>query len=211
VLVLEPASPNRNLKTARKGVGLYELHITGRASHAGVDPENGRSAVLELAHQILWLHSLNSLDDGTTLNVGTAAGGTTFNVVPAEAHAQIDVRVRTMAAAERIDQALKQRQPILDNVTLQLVGGLNRPPLERTPAVERLFKHAQRLANEIGFHVGEAATGGASDGNFTAALGIPTLDGLGPVGGGAHSLDEHVILDQFVPRTALLARLLETL
>lgn len=210
-LVLEGAGNGGALKTARKGVGLYDLQITGRAAHAGVAPEQGRNALLELAHQIIWLQTLNDLETGTTVNVCTASGGTTTNVIPAEAHAEVNVRVRTLAEAERLDQALTSRQPIDPDVTIRFTGGLNRPPMERSPQIGQLFGHAQQLARELGFDVDEVATGGGSDGNFTAALGIPTLDGLGPIGGGAHALHEHVNLDSFVPRTALLARLLETL
>jgi glutamate carboxypeptidase len=210
-LVLEPAGRDRSLKTARKGVGLYEIMIEGRAAHAGVAPQDGRSALVELAHQILWLHSLNDPATGTTVNVGAADGGIGFNVVPADAHALIDVRVCTVAESERIEHAMKTRLPVLDGVSVEITGGLNRPPMERTPAGLELFEHARSLAHELGFEVHETMTGGASDGNFTAALGVPTLDGLGPAGGGAHALDEHVDLDSFVPRTALLARMLQTL
>ncbi len=210
-LVLEAAALNGALKTARKGVGMYHITIEGRAAHAGVAPETGRSALVELAHQTMWLHSLNDPDTGTTVSVGRAEGGTAGNVVPADATAEIDVRVRSVAEAERIEHALKTRLPVLDGVSLQVTGGVNRPPMERTPAGVQLFEHARRLAHELGFDAQETSTGGASDGNFTAALGVPTLDGLGPTGGGAHALDEHVDLPSFVPRTALLARLLETL
>lgn len=210
VLVLEPAGRDRSLKTARKGVGLYEMMIQGRSAHAGVAPETGRSALVELAHQILWLQGLNNPDTGTTVTVGAASGGYAFNVVPAEARAFIDVRVSTLSDAEQIEQAMRARLPVLDGVSLEIVGGLNRPPMERTPAGMQLFEHTRRIAHEIGFDVQETMTGGASDGNFTAALGVPTLDGLGATGGGAHALDEHVDLESFVPRTALLARLLET-
>lgn len=211
VLVLEAAALNGALKTARKGVGNYRMTIHGRAAHAGVAPETGRSALLELAHQIVWLYSLNDPHTGTTVSVGRAEGGTVSNVVPAEATAVIDVRVRSVAEAERIEHALNTRLPVLEGVSMQVTGGLNRPPMERTPAGMQLFEHARRLAHELGFEVQETSTGGASDGNFTAALGVPTLDGLGPTGGGAHALDEHVDLESFVPRTALLARMLETL
>jgi len=211
VLVLEGAASGGALKTARKGVGLYQLAITGRAAHAGVAPEQGRSALLELAHQIIWLHELNNSETGTTVNVCTANGGTTANVIPAEAHAEVNIRVRTFAEAQRIADALAERRAVIDDVAIQFTGGINRPPMERSPEIAQLFQHAQELARELGFAIDEAATGGGSDGNFTAALGIPTLDGLGPIGGGAHALHEHVNLDSFVPRTALLARLLETL
>ncbi len=210
-LVLEAAGSGGALKTARKGVGLYELAIMGRAAHAGVAPEQGRSALLELAHQIIWLHELNDAARGTTVNVCVASGGTTTNVIPAEARAAVNVRVRTIAEGERIAAALAARRPIVEDVTLRFTGGLNRPPMERTPAIAALFEHARRLGCDLGLELEEIATGGGSDGNFTAALGIPTLDGLGPVGGGAHALHEHVDLASFVPRTALFARLLETL
>jgi glutamate carboxypeptidase len=210
-LVLEGPGNGGALKTARKGVGLYELAITGRAAHAGVAPEQGRSALLELAHQIIWLHELNDDNAGTTVNVCIASGGHATNVIPAEARADVNVRVRTMAEAERIATALAERRAIVDDVTIRFEGGINRPPMERTASIGALFEHAQHLAQELGFAIDETSTGGGSDGNFTAALGVPTLDGLGPVGGGAHALHEHVNLDSFVPRTALFARLLETL
>lgn len=210
-LVMEGPGNGGALKTARKGVGMYELAVTGRAAHAGVAPEQGRNALHELAHQILWLQGLNNPETGTTVNVCTANGGTTTNVIPAEARAAINVRVWTQAEAARLAQAFAARQAVLEDVQITYAGGINRPPMERSSEIAQLFAHAQRLAHELGFEIEETATGGGSDGNFTAALGIPTLDGLGPVGGGAHALHEHVNLDSFVPRTALLARLLETL
>jgi glutamate carboxypeptidase len=210
-LVLEGAGNGGSLKTARKGVGLYELLITGRAAHAGVAPEQGRSALLELAHQIIWLHELNDPQEGTTVNVCTARGGSAANVIPAEARAEVNVRVRTFAEAERIARELTSREAVTKEVRISFTGGINRPPMERSEAIGRLFAHAQQLARELGFDLDETETGGGSDGNFTAALGVPTLDGLGPVGGGAHARHEHVNLDSFAPRTALLARLLETL
>ena len=210
-LVLEGAGNGGALKTARKGVGLYALGVTGRAAHAGVAPEQGRSALLELAHQIIWLHELNDAELGTTVNVCVASGGTAANVIPAAARADVNVRVRTMVEAERIAQALASRATIDPDVTLRWSGGINRPPMERSAAIGALFGQAQALAAELGFALDETATGGGSDGNFTAALGVPTLDGLGPIGGGAHALYEHVLIESFVPRTALFARLLETL
>ncbi len=210
-LVLEAPGTGGALKTARKGVGLYELAITGRAAHAGVAPEQGRSALLELAHQIIWLHELNDAALGTTVNVCVASGGSATNVIPAEARAAVNVRVRTNAEGNRIAAALAARQPFVEDVSLRFSGGINRPPMERTEAIGALFDHARRLGRQLGFELEEIETGGGSDGNFTAALGIPTLDGLGPIGGGAHALHEHVDLDSFVPRTALFARLLETL
>jgi glutamate carboxypeptidase len=211
VLVLEPATPAGALKTARKGVAQWTLEITGRAAHAGVAPQEGRSALVELAHQLLWLHSLNDPATGTTVNVGMVQGGTAFNVVPAHATAAIDVRVPTLAEAERISQRLSKRQAVTPDVTVNYTGGLRNPPMERTAAIVDLFRHAQACARELGFEIDEASTGGGSDGNFTASLGIPTLDGLGPLGDGAHAAHEHIIVDEFPRRAALLACLLETL
>ena len=211
VLVLEPATPEGALKTARKGVAMFELEITGRAAHAGVAPQEGRSALVELAHQILWLQSLNDPATGTTINVGLAEGGSASNVVPATAKAQIDVRVRTAVEAERITRLLAERVPVTADVTLDYSGGLRNPPMERTPAIAALFSKAQACAREMGFEIEEAASGGGSDGSFTAALGSPTLDGLGPVGDGAHASHEHIVIEEFPRRAALLARLIETL
>ncbi len=211
VLVLEPATPAGALKTARKGVAVFELEVAGRAAHAGVAPEEGRSALIELAHQMLWLAGLNAPDLGTTVNVGMAEGGTAFNVVPAAAKAGIDVRVRTAGEANRIARLLGERGAVTPDVTVRYSGGLRNPPMERTAAIAALFGRARDCAREIGFEVEEAASGGGSDGNFTAALGVPTLDGLGPLGDGAHAVHEHIVVDGFPRRAALLARLIETL
>ena len=211
VLVLEPATPAGALKTARKGVGMFDLEITGRAAHAGVAPHEGRSALVELAHQILWLQTLNDPVGGTTVSVGQAQSGTATNVIPALAMAQIDVRVRSADEAERVARLLSERDAVTPDVVVRYSGGLRNPPMERTPAIAALFAHAQSCARELGFEVEEAATGGGSDGNFTAALGIPTLDGLGPVGDGAHAPHEHIVLNEFPRRVALLARLMETI
>lgn len=211
VLVLEPATPSGALKTARKGTGMFTLEITGRAAHAGVAPEQGRSALVELAHQILWLQSLNDPETGTTVNVGQAQGGSATNVIPARASALIDVRVRTAAEGERLAAIMAERTAVTPDVTVSYRGGIRNPPMERTPAIAALFEHARDCANQLGFDLEEAATGGGSDGNFTASLGIPTLDGLGMCGDGAHATHEHIIIDEFPRRAALLARLIETL
>ncbi len=208
VLVLEPALADGGLKTSRKGVGRFHLEVSGRAAHAGVAPWNGRSAVVELAHQILEIQTLQDLAAGTTINVGVIKGGTTPNVVPAAASAEIDVRVGTKAEETRIELALRSLVPITPDTRLAVSGGINRPPMERTPANASLFKQAQRIGRELGLDLTEGATGGGSDGNFTAALGIPTLDGLGARGGGAHADDEHVLIDSLSERAALLAALL---
>ncbi len=210
-LVLEPATPSGALKTARKGVASYELEVTGRASHAGGAPHEGRSALTELAHQLLWLASLNDSTTGTTVNVGIAEGGTAPNVVPAAARASIDVRVRTADEAERIHGLMMNRTAVTRDVLVRYQGGLRNPPMQRTAEIAALFGQAQICARDLGFEVKEASVGGGSDGNFTAALGVPTLDGLGVVGDGAHALHEHIVVDEFPRRAALLARLLETI
>jgi glutamate carboxypeptidase len=206
--VLESPLPGGTLKTARKGTGDYTLRIAGRAAHAGVEPQKGISATGELAHQILALHALNDYAAGTTVNVGVVRGGTRPNVVAAEAEAQIDVRVESLAEAERIDAAIRGLQPRLSGAQLQVEGGVNRPPMERSPAIAALFERARALAAAMGVELREGSTGGGSDGNFTAAMGVPTLDGLGPEGEGAHAAHEHVLTESFPRRVALLAGLL---
>ncbi len=212
VLCLEaPMAPRGSLKTARKGVGRFTLTITGRAAHAGVDPTKGISAITELAHQTLALVALNDYAVGTTVNVGVVNGGTRANVVAAEATAEIDLRVATLAEAERVIPAILGLQPVLPGATLAVQGGLNRPPMERTAAIGALFEQAKALGATFGYELTETATGGGSDGQFAAALGIPTLDGLGLVGDGAHAIGEHILVDSVAPRGALLTALLHTL
>ena len=212
VLVLEPAiAPHGALKTARKGVGRFDIVVEGIASHAGSNPKQGASANLELAKQTVWLHSLNDFDKGTTVNVGVMQGGTRANVMAARAQAQVDLRVTTMAEAERMVPLILGRRAETPNTKLTITGGLNRPPMERTPAMVAMYQLAERLASELGIEISEGMTGGGSDGNFTAALGVPTIDGLGAVGDGAHAVHEHVILSKVPERTALLARLLQEL
>ncbi|MBI3963029.1 MAG: M20 family metallopeptidase [Deinococcus sp.] len=210
-LVLEPAMPpNGALKTARKGVGEFELRITGRAAHAGADPKGGLSAIEELARQVQYLHSLTDFECGTTVNVGVVSGGTRSNVIAAEARAQVDLRVATLAEAERVVPLILGTKSFT-GAQVEVRGGLNRPPLERTQKIVAAFQKAQALAAELGFQVDEAATGGGSDGNFTAALGVPTIDGLGPVGDKAHALGEHVVVSELPRRAALLVRLWQQL
>jgi len=211
VLVLEPPLPDGSAKTARKGVATYRIRALGRAAHAGVEPERGVSAIAELAHQILRALALADPARGTTVNVGVVRGGTAVNVVPAEAWAEVDVRFATAAELARVDRALLALEPVLPGARLEVTRPDPRPPLERTEGVLRLYHHARALARELGFELGEGATGGGSDGNWTAALGIPTLDGLGVRGGGAHAEDEHILIEDVPRRIALLARLLETL
>jgi glutamate carboxypeptidase len=212
VLVLEPALANGGLKTARKGVGRFRLEVEGRAAHAGVAPQDGRSAIVELAHQILRLQKLQDLTAGTTINIGVIQGGTTSNVVPAKASADLDVRVASMAEESRIVAAFQSLVPEIDGTRLNLTGSFNRPPMERTPAVVALFEQARAIGlATLGFSLPEGSTGGASDGNFTAALGLPTLDGLGACGGGAHADDEHVLVSSLPQRALLLFHLLQSL
>ncbi len=208
VLVLEPAQGlEGKLKTARKGVGDYTVVVHGRASHSGVDFSAGASAIVELARQIERIASFTRLDDGVTVNPGVISGGTRTNVVAAEAHVEVDIRIARMQDAAYVEQCFRSLQPFDTRCTIEVTGGLNRPPMERTPAIGRLFEHAAKLAAEMGVTLGEASTGGGSDGNFTAALGVPTLDGLGGVGEGIHAPNESVLVDCIAERTALLAKL----
>jgi glutamate carboxypeptidase len=212
VLVLEPAAgADGKLKTARKGVGDYTVTVRGRAAHAGADFSAGASAVLELARQLPRIAAFTNLKRGITVNPGVISGGSRPNVVPAEARAEIDVRVLRLRDAAPLDRRLRALRPFDQRCTLEVTGGLNRPPLERTAAVRRLFRLAQSLAAELGFPLGETTSGGGSDGNFTAALGIPTLDGLGAIGDGMHAPSEHILLEPLPARTALLAKLLQAL
>jgi len=209
VLVVEPASgPQGALKTARKGVGEFELVVQGRAAHAGLEPEKGVNAIEELAHQILRLKKLARPARGLTLNVDIITGGTRTNVVAESAHAVVDVRIPRLKDGPWIEQQVKKLRPVDRRARLVLRGGINRPPLERTAEVARLFRQAQHLGEALGLHLEEAAVGGGSDGNFTAALGVPTLDGLGGVGAGAHSPGEYVLVRSLPERAALLAALL---
>ncbi len=210
-LVLEPALAGGGLKTARKGVGRFRLDIAGRAAHAGVDPSAGRSAIVELARRILALGEIEDRPLGTTINVGVVAGGTTTNVVPASAWAEVDARVATTREQERVTSAFHAIRPLTPDVEVVVSGGFSRPPMERTPAIAALFDQARLLGRTIGLELTEGSTGGGSDGNFTAALGIPTLDGLGATGGGAHADDEHVVIASLPERAALLALLIEGL
>lgn len=211
VLVLEPALAGGPLKTSRKGIGQYHLAVTGVSAHAGVDPRKGVSAIRELARQILALEALHDLDRGVSVNVGVVGGGTRPNVVAEEAHAVVDVRAPSLDAAARVDAAFRALRPILPGARLAITGGFERPPMERSAGVAALYAHAQAAAASLGQTVQEGGTGGGSDGNFTAALGVPTLDGLGAVGDGAHALHEHVELMPLIPRTALLAALIARL
>ena len=211
VLVLEPPAPGRRAKTARKGTGLFTLSVEGRAAHAGLEPEKGVSAVLELARQVERVCALARPEVGTTINVGTVAGGTHANVVAAEARAEVDVRFSTSDEARRVEAAMLELQPFDERAALKVTGGINRPPMERTAAVGRLYERARRVAAAFDFELGEASVGGASDGNFAAACGATVLDGLGVDGDGAHAAHEHIHADAVVLRGAFLAALVATL
>jgi glutamate carboxypeptidase len=208
VLVVEPPLPGGGLKTSRKGVGMFRIEARGVAAHAGIDPARGASAIREIAHQILHLDDLQDPAAGLTLNAGVVAGGTRANVVAEHAHVEVDVRVSTMADARRISEGMAQLRPHVPGVSIAVTGGINRPPMERTTAVSVLYARARALAADMGRDVEEGGTGGASDGNFTAARGVPTLDGLGAIGDGAHALDEHIVVDALAWRAALLAGLM---
>jgi glutamate carboxypeptidase len=211
VLVLEPSLPGGAVKTSRKGVGEYELTVRGVAAHAGVDPDKGASAIHELARQILAIEALQDLPRGVSLNVGVVRGGSRPNVIAEEARATIDVRVPTMADGARIEAALHRLRPERAGTSLVLTGGIDRPPFERSGAVAALYETGRDVARVLGRELSEGSTGGGSDGNFTAALGVPTLDGLGPAGDGAHALHEHVVESDLTWRAAFLAALLTQL
>jgi glutamate carboxypeptidase len=209
VYVLEPAQGLAGAyKTARKGVGQYTIEVKGVAAHSGVDFEHGHSAIAELAHQIEVMSGFTDLSRGITVNVGTLQGGTRSNVVAAEAKAEVDVRIAKAGDEERVARKFRSLRALDQHCVLSVQGGLNRPPMERTRGTVGLFRRAATLAAAMGFRLQEASTGGGSDGNFTSALGIPTLDGMGAVGEGAHAVHESVVLKELVPRTALLAAML---
>jgi glutamate carboxypeptidase len=209
VFVLEPAQGIPGAyKTARKGVANYHLRVHGVSAHSGVDFSHGHSAVLELGRQIERASAFTNLARGITVNAGVIGGGTRSNVVAAEAWAEFDVRIARAVDGPRIDRRFRSLRPVDRKCTLEVEGGLNRPPMERTPGTISLFRRAATIAAGLGFDLQEAATGGGSDGNFTSALGIPTLDGMGAVGEGAHADHESILLDALVPRTALLAAMI---
>lgn len=211
VLVLEPPASGGRVKTARKGTGMFTIEVHGRAAHAGLDPEKGVSAVLELARQTVRLHDLADPAKGTTVSVCVVQGGTHSNVIPAEARAEIDVRFTSSAEASRIENEFNNLKPFDEQAQVVVKGGINRPPLERTTKVEALYEQARSLAALLDFDLGEASVGGASDGNFVGALGVPVLDGLGIEGDGAHAAHEHIVVDSIPIRGALLAGLIASL
>jgi len=206
--VVEPPSGEGHLKTARKGLGRFHLSVMGRSAHAGTDRAVGASAIEELAHQVLALHALNDEGRGLSVNVGVVRGGTTENVVAAEAEAHIDVRVATADDQARAERLLRGLEPIVPGTSLELSGGWTRPPLERSTGTAALFAKAREHGRELGLDLHETTSGGGSDGNLVGALGVPVLDGLGALGAGAHAPNEHVLIDALPLRAALLARLL---
>jgi glutamate carboxypeptidase len=210
VLVMEPAAGLRGaVKTARKGVGEYSLRVKGIAAHAGLDPGKGHSAILELARQIAVIAKLNNLRQGISVNAGVIEGGTRTNVVAAEASLKMDVRIKGAKQAAGIDRKLRSLKPFDKFCELEMTGGINRLPMERTAGVASLYKKAREIAGEVGWDIEEAAVGGGSDGNFTAGIGIPTLDGLGGVGDGAHAVHEFIVISELPRRTLLLAEMIE--
>jgi glutamate carboxypeptidase len=208
VLVLEPSLPGGAVKTSRKGVGEFKLVVHGVSAHAGLDPGKGASAIHELARQILNLEGLQDPDRGITVNVGVIAGGSRTNVVADRASASVDVRVQTLADAAHVESAIRALRAAHPAVRLAIEGSVGRPPLERSPGVVRLYERAAGIAAALGRDLLEGTAGGGSDGNFTGALGVPTLDGLGPQGDGAHALHEHVLIDDLTWRAAFLAGLI---
>jgi glutamate carboxypeptidase len=211
VFVLEPSFGRHGaVKTARKGVGDYLVKVTGKSSHAGLDFQKGVNAILELARQIEKISGFTDLKKGLTVNVGVVSGGSRTNVVPAAAEARVDVRIARIKDAAAIDKRMRSLRAFNRKCKIEITGGINRPPMERTAGVAALYAQAKAIADELGWKLTEAAVGGGSDGNFTAGLGIPTLDGLGGVGDGAHASHEHILISELPRRAALLARLIET-
>lgn len=206
-LVLEPSAAGK-VKTGRKGTGMFTIKAHGVPAHAGLEPEKGASAIHELAKQIERIDGLNSPKIGTTVNVTTMRGGTTSNVIPEFAECAVDVRFSSISEAERIEKEIRGLTSSHERVSVEVIGGINRPPMERTSDVAALFETARELAASFDYEVGETQVGGASDGNFVAALGVPVLDGLGLTGDGAHTLHEYVYINDIAKRATLLALLL---
>lgn len=210
-LVLEPPAPGGQVKTARKGAGMWKVTARGVAAHAGLNPEAGASAILELARQTERFHSMNDSTCGTTFNVGLVHGGTRTNVVAADAEIELDVRFSSMKEALSVSELMNQLQPFDERIKLGVTGSINRGPLERTEGVVKLYQRARDIAARLGFELGEQSVGGASDGNFVAALDVPVLDGLGIDGGGAHAANEHIFISDIPRRGALIAGLIANL
>jgi glutamate carboxypeptidase len=209
-LILEPPLSGGVVKTGRKGIGTFTVRALGRAAHAGLDPEKGVNAIVELAHQILRLAGLNDYERGITVSVGLIEGGSALNVVPASASAKVDVRFWTPEDGERLVSAIRGLTPGADGARIEVSGGINRPPMQRSERNMALYEHARDLAAEFGFDLKEGVVGGGSDGNFIAAMATPVLDGLGVDGAGAHAEHEHIVIDDIPRRVALLTRLMQT-
>lgn len=210
-LVLEPPVTGGVVKTGRKGIGVFNIRAIGCAAHAGLDPRKGVNAIVELSHQVVRLAAMNDHERGVTVSVGLMNGGSALNVVPAEATAKADVRFWTPEDGERIVNEIRGLTPVLDDARLEITGGVNRPPMPRSEKNIALYEHARVLAAEIGFDLKDTVVGGGSDGNFTAAMGVPTLDGLGVDGAGAHADHEHIIVGDIPRRATLLTRLMQTI
>jgi glutamate carboxypeptidase len=210
-LVLEPPVTGGVVKTGRKGIGVFNIRAIGRAAHAGLDPRKGVNAIVELSHQVVRLAAMNDHERGVTVSVGLMNGGSALNVVPAEATAKADVRFWTPEDGERIVDEIRGLNPVLEEAQLEITGGINRPPMPRSEKNIALYEHAKALAAEIGFDLKDTVVGGGSDGNFTAAMGVPTLDGLGVDGAGAHADHEHIIVSDLPRRAMLLTRLMQTI
>ena len=211
VLVMEPSASGGRAKTARKGTGMFTIEVEGRAAHAGLDPEKGVNAVLELARQTVRLHELNDPANGTNVTVTMVTGGTASNVVPARATAEVDLRFTSLDLGAAVESDILRASPFDSRARVNVTGGINRPPLERTPKVIELYQRARDIAAFLDFDLGEASVGGGSDGNFAAALGVPVLDGLGIEGDGAHADHEHILVDDVATRGAMLAGLISSL
>jgi glutamate carboxypeptidase len=208
VICMEPALPDGSLKTARKGTGAFTLEVTGKSAHAGSDPESGVNAILEMTYQIQSIIELADHTQGTTLSVGVVRGGTRSNVIPARCTAKLDVRVMTPEEQIRLERAFAALKPVLPGAAVRMLGGWNRPPMPRTTSIQRAFQQAQAIARGLGLELSQGSAGGASDANFVAPLGIPVLDGMGPIGSGAHSPQEYALRRSLPERTALLAAIL---
>jgi glutamate carboxypeptidase len=209
-LVLEPPIPGGVVKTGRKGIGVFNIRAIGRAAHAGLDPRKGVNAIVELSHQVLSLAAMNDHERGVTVSVGLMNGGSALNVIPAEAVAKADVRFWTPEDGARVVSEIRGLKPVLEDAQLEITGGINRPPMPRSEKNVALYEHARILAAEIGFDLTDTVVGGGSDGNFTAAMGVPTLDGLGVDGAGAHADHEHILVSDIPRRATLLTRLMQT-
>ena len=211
VLVLEAARSNGNLVNQRKGIGRYKIELAGVAAHSGVDPEKGCSAIQELAHWILALHNKTNYETGTTVNVGVISGGTTVNVVPDQAKAEVDLRICDLVEVEAIENVMHElvAHPRTSGVTAKVMGGITRPPMNPSEKTLQLCKKVEIIGCELGIDIGWAATGGGSDGSFAAILGVPTIDGLGPVGGGSHGISEYILISSIEPRFQLLRRIIQ--